>query len=230
MICVRSASLRTLRTVPFLRSSSFSSHQPNAPLDLDKSFRTILRDIDNSISEKKTKGHHPLPDIPELTVYPTEPIPTELSYKDGESDPRAERKSPAALFGSERIGAIVIPQELQQSITALISGENTIILERQSGYLQRLDADKRLLRRDARRLFNDGDDDDWDLALNVQYRSYKQARRHAQRDGTAFASVVLPAHYSAIYAVLHHVKSRLGPRWSVQNVLDWGAGTGSALW
>ncbi|KAI0257273.1 mitochondrial small ribosomal subunit Rsm22-domain-containing protein [Lactifluus subvellereus] len=214
MICVRSASLRTLRTVPFLRSSSFSSHQPNAPLDLDKSFRTILRDIDNSITEKKAKGHHPLPDIHELTVYPTESAPTELSHKDGEPNPRAERKSPAALFGSQQIGAIVVPQELQQSIAALIS-----------------DSDRRLLRRDARRLFNDrGDDNDWDLALNVHYRSYKQARRHAERDGTAFASVVLPAHYSAIYAVLHHVKSRLGPRWSVQNVLDWGAGTGSALW
>jgi hypothetical protein len=217
--------------VPLLRSSSFSSHQPNAPLDLDKSFRTILQNIDNSITEQKAKGQHPLPDIHELTVYPTDPAPTELSHQDSEPTPGAERKSPAALFGSQRLGAVVIPRELQKSISALISGENATILERRAGYLQHLDSDRRLLRRDAKRLFNDsGDGNDWDLALNVHYRSYKQAHRHAERDGTAFASVVLPAHYSAIYAVLHHVRSRLGHRWSVQNVLDWGAGTGSALW
>jgi hypothetical protein len=229
MICVRS--VQTLRAVPFLRSSSFSSHQPNAPLDLDKSFRTILRDIDSSITKQKAKGPRPPRDIHELTAFPTDSTSTERSHQDSELTARLERKSPAALFGSQQQGAVIIPQELQQSISELISGENVTILKRHTGYLQHSDSDRRLLRCDAMRLFNDGGDgNNWALALNVHYKSYKQARLHAERDSTAFASVVLPAHYSAIYAVLHHVKSRLGPRWSVQNVLDWGAGTGSALW
>jgi len=50
------------------------------------------------------------------------------------------------------------------------------------------------------------------------------------RDGTAFASIALPAHYAAIYAVLDHVKRRLEREWNVERVIDWGTGTGSGLW
>lgn len=132
MICVRSS--RTLRTVSSLRFSSFSSHQPNAPLDLDNSFRAILRDVDNSISEEKLKRHHPSPDMHELSVYPTVSQSTELVHRDDEGSARAERKSPAAHFGSRRLGAVVIPQELQQSISALISGETTIVFVDSLGY------------------------------------------------------------------------------------------------
>ena len=228
MLMLRARSSRALR---FLRCSSSSSHQPNAPLDLDKSFRAVLRDIDNSLAEQKLNRHHSLPNTHELTAYPTDPEATEVEHQEDEGDTRAQRKSPAAHFGSQQPGAVVIPQELKQTISALISGENLTVVAYLPVYLQYLDSDKHLLRRDAKRLFNEhGDDDNWDPSLNVRYKSHKQGRRHAERDGTAFISVVLPAHYSAIYAVLHHIKSRLGPQWSVQNVLDWGAGSGSALW
>lgn len=70
----------------------------------------------------------------------------------------------------------------------------------------------------------------WDAQYDVRYRSKGQRARHAERDGTAFTSVALPAHYSAIMAVLYHVKMRLGPSWSIQNIIDWGAGAGSGLW
>jgi len=219
---------RSSRVLRFLRCSSSSSHQPNAPLDLDKSFRAVLRDIDNSIAEQKLNRHHSLH---ELTAYPTDPEATNLTHQEDEGITRAQRKSLAAHFGSQHPGAVVIPQELKQTISALISGESVTVIAYLPVYLQCLDSDRHLLRRDAKRLFNEhGDDDNWDPSLNVHYKSYKQERRHAERDGTAFISVVLPAHYSAIYAVLHHIKSRLGPQWSVQNVLDWGAGSGSALW
>ena len=36
--------------------------------------------------------------------------------------PWSEPKSPAALFGSRRIGCVVLPFELQRSILRLISG------------------------------------------------------------------------------------------------------------
>lgn len=54
--------------------------------------------------------------------------------------------------------------------------------------------------------------------------------RHFGRDGTAFASVALPAHYSAITSVFSHIKQRLGPDWKPGRVLDWGAGSGSGIW
>lgn len=90
-----------------------------------------------------------------------------------------------------------------------------------------------MLHTDAKRLFmNDGSDADteWDTSYATKYKSRKAASRHEVRDGTAFASIAFPAHYSAIYAVLDHVKLRLGPSWNVEHIVDWGAGTGSALW
>lgn len=95
------------------------------------------------------------------------------------------------------------------------------------------DSNKSTLHSDAKRLFFDQDqssDQQWDPQYDVKYHSHKQAARHGQRDGTAFASVALPAHYSAIYAVLDHTKRRLGPDWKVERVIDWGTGTGSGLW
>lgn len=96
-------------------------------------------------------------------------------------------------------------------------------------------SDKSLLHNDAKRLFQGGDtenekDADWSSKYEVKYRSRQQASRHSDRDGTAFASIALPAHYSAIRAVLSHVKHRLRPDWIVSKVIDWGAATGSGLW
>jgi len=71
---------------------------------------------------------------------------------------------------------------------------------------------------------------DWITQYDKRYRSRTQEARHFARDGTAFASVALPAHYAAITAVLHHLKLRLGPTFEVNNIIDWGAGTGSGLW
>lgn len=90
-----------------------------------------------------------------------------------------------------------------------------------------------MLHVDAKRIFGTVDDADnpkWDSQYDVKYKSHKQAYRHSERDGTAFASVALPAHFSAIYSVLDNVKHRLGPKWQVGRVIDWCAGTGSGLW
>jgi hypothetical protein len=46
--------------------------------------------------------------------------------EDYHSRPRDSRKSPAALFGSQSIGQVVLPVELQKSISMLISGESHI--------------------------------------------------------------------------------------------------------
>ena len=90
-----------------------------------------------------------------------------------------------------------------------------------------------MLHVDAKRIFGTADDpadSKWDSQYDVKYKSHKQAYRHSERDGTAFASVALPAHFSVIYSVLDHIKQRLGPEWQIERVIDWGAGTGSGLW
>jgi ribosomal protein RSM22 (predicted rRNA methylase) len=91
------------------------------------------------------------------------------------------------------------------------------------------------LHSDAKRLFHDEDlgegaESEWETHYNSKYRSRRQAAHHAERDGTAFASIALPAHYSAIFSVFDHLKRRLGPSWKIERVIDWGAGTGSGLW
>jgi ribosomal protein RSM22 (predicted rRNA methylase) len=93
------------------------------------------------------------------------------------------------------------------------------------------------LKLDARRLFLGPSEDpakpnkeQWDIDYDVRYKSHKQSARHAERDGTAFASVALPAHFSAILAVFTHIAHRLGPEWKPDRVIDWHAGTGSGLW
>ena len=90
-----------------------------------------------------------------------------------------------------------------------------------------------MLHVDAKRIFGTADDTtdpEWSSQYDMKYKSYKQTYRHSERDGTAFASVALPAHFSAIYSVLHHIKQRLGPKLQIKRVIDWNAGTGSGLW
>lgn len=94
------------------------------------------------------------------------------------------------------------------------------------------ESDKPLLHADAERLFlnEDGESPEWNTSYNNKYKSRRQAYLRGDRDGTAFASVALPAHYAVVYSVLDHIKHRLGPEWKVDHVIDWGSGTGSGLW
>ncbi|KAF9245720.1 hypothetical protein BU15DRAFT_85441 [Melanogaster broomeanus] len=169
--------------------------------------KSLLQDVDISLMTHKHKRQDD----------PTTPPPRELeAFADDEGDieyhdieqedypfdgparRREDRKSPAARFGSDGIGAVVLPPELQRTVTALIE--------------------------------EDGSEKGWATAYDVEYKNRRQSYRHFERDGTAFAAIVLPAHYSAIYAVLQHVKHRLGVSWNVERVIDWGCGTGSGLW
>jgi ribosomal protein RSM22 (predicted rRNA methylase) len=50
------------------------------------------------------------------------------------------------------------------------------------------------------------------------------------REGMAFISVGMPAHYAAISAVLEEIKHRFEPEWEVQEVLDFGSKSGTGFW
>ncbi|EAU92266.1 3-methyl-2-oxobutanoate hydroxymethyltransferase [Coprinopsis cinerea okayama7 len=179
--------------------------------------QALLKDVDMAFA-----NHNPAlqPKHRELTAEPVAEAEEALEevYESFESpEDTLDRKSPAALFGSQKIGQVVVPQQLQDAIVALID-----------------ESDKGLLHSDAKRLFgglhNPGVDSGWLVQLDTKYRSRKQGERHADRDAIAFAAVVLPAHYAAVAAVLEHVKHRLGSSWEVERVIDWGAGAGTGLW
>ncbi|KAK7007022.1 3-methyl-2-oxobutanoate hydroxymethyltransferase [Favolaschia claudopus] len=212
------------------RTSSAAYSSINPRIDLDPALRNLLRDVDMSLGGKKKHGNPSVTHKRELEEYPellqdnvasTVSISSELStpeVDDWDHQDSVSRKSPAALFGSYGIGSVILPLELQNSINLIIS-----------------ETEKRQLHNDAERLFrertDEGDaEDGWDAEFNTRYRTKAQARHHAERDGSAFASVALPAHFSAITAVLDHVKRRLEPEWHVERIIDWGAGTGSGLW
>ena len=46
-----------------------------------------------------------------------------------ESDVRSDRKSARARFGTNKIGSVVLPQELQSAIQRVIDGEKRIFID-----------------------------------------------------------------------------------------------------
>ena len=82
------------------------------------------------------KSHNTIPGVTplepprELEVYPDDPLadteymtPEELDLQEAfDPDSKQHRKSPAAKFGSLRSGQVVLPLELETTITKLIAG------------------------------------------------------------------------------------------------------------
>lgn len=137
----------TTRISYLYTTPSTLSDQPNQPLDLDPSYKALLRDVDISLIKHKSKTNPnqpvglPARDPPrELEDFPLELTPDEMKEaellvreqmdKDGNIDrdeeyqagKREARKSPAALFGSQAIGQVVLPYELQMSVGLMIQG------------------------------------------------------------------------------------------------------------
>lgn len=111
-------------------NAAIQSHHPNTPLELDPAFQALLRDVEISLRNKIPDGVLSAGHVPrELEALPQDPE-TELDYlTSAELDVGDEavghkegRKSPAAAFGSQRIGAVVLPLELQSSIQRMIAG------------------------------------------------------------------------------------------------------------
>ena len=108
------------------------SQHPNAPVELDPSYKSLLEDVDLSLLRHKARhgALDPVRSAPvprELEVFPSDPFDEymtseELDDQESGQQGREKQKSPAALFGSRRIGSIVLPFELQQTISRLIAG------------------------------------------------------------------------------------------------------------
>jgi len=208
---------------------------PNSPLDLDPTLQNLLRNADMTMAHR-FNAHHPKEKPPShrhMERIEEEGITSTHWIEEEDPSSRGSRKSPAAVFGSRNIGAVVLPDQLQDSVTRLIESASIFFSYRACELKIIPDSDKSMLHVDAKRIFGTTDvttGSEWDSQYDVKYKSHKQAYRHSERDGTAFASIALPAHFSAIYSVLDNLKQRLGPKWQIERVIDWGAGTGSGLW
>jgi hypothetical protein len=103
-----------------------SSVHPNAPLELDPSLRALLQDVDMSLVHYQNHPRTPPRQLEALPAHQSleEEVGWETSSEEDamESD-RKQRKSPAAQFGSQNFGAIVLPFELQKSISSIIASK-----------------------------------------------------------------------------------------------------------
>lgn len=118
-------------------SSSANTHavQPNPPVTLDPTLKTLLQGVDLSVSSHKKKVEGELHSRPLRELEPFQDDKGVVAYYDGIDDDgdalieptqrREDRKSPAARFGSDRIGSVVLPSELQHAIISLINGTPT---------------------------------------------------------------------------------------------------------
>ena len=126
------AQLRETRR--FSTSTVSRSQLPNARLELDSSFDEFMNNNKELGSwkaqlKRDAMDAHASRRAPrELEVFPDDPS-TVADYLSSEeldnlevAEDRHTRKSPAAHFGSQRHGTIVMPFELQGTITKLISG------------------------------------------------------------------------------------------------------------
>lgn len=95
---------------------------PNAPLDLDPSLQDLLKSADMTMAHK-SNAHFPKekpPNRRHMEIIEREGTPSTSWVEEEDFDSRGSRKSPAAEFGSRRIGAVVLPHQLQESVTRLI--------------------------------------------------------------------------------------------------------------
>jgi len=98
---------------------------PNAPLDLDPSLQNLLRGADMAMAHRLNvhypkegpPGHRRMELVEQGGITSTSWVEEE---EEEELSSRGSRKSPAAEFGSRNIGAVVLPTQLQESVTRLI--------------------------------------------------------------------------------------------------------------
>jgi ribosomal protein RSM22 (predicted rRNA methylase) len=94
------------------------------------------------------------------------------------------------------------------------------------------ETDRRQVRSDARRLYERTDDDgekEW-IMEDPLYKNRQQAVERTVRDGLAYATVIMPKHYTGIHNVFQHIHQRFGPEFKPTNIIDMGSHVGEALW
>ena len=80
--------------------------------------QALLKDVDMSLLNYKGR---PPPPPKELEALETREHTLEEDPEEFFEEPTSmNRKSPAALFGSEGVGAVILPEELRAAVTSII--------------------------------------------------------------------------------------------------------------
>lgn len=124
------------RSQTLFQYAAFNSSAPanflRPPLDLDPSIQALLKEGDITLKNAKV----PPKPLRELEVLDNLSLMEHLASEDWGSmdfsdikvtEMSRERKSPAALFGSQRIGMVILPSELHSAIQQLIDGMHPMI-------------------------------------------------------------------------------------------------------
>ena len=121
-----------LRPARTLTSHAGPSHStsPRPAVELDASFTDLFKAGDENLKSLKQRVHAPPSTPAELHVIGDGVIEAQPELHDAEDDPepREERRSPAALFGSNRPGYIKMSEELTSAIQRLVDGEIIFLL------------------------------------------------------------------------------------------------------
>lgn len=117
--------LRTVHKYCSLSTTTPSFGKINSALNLDPSLQALLNDVDISLTRHKVAlhSHRELDVIPSETIEDSAIVAQDSEHSASEEAESLERKSPAAIFGSQGIGAVVLPLEMQNSINLLIAGK-----------------------------------------------------------------------------------------------------------
>ena len=110
-------------------SSSAPTNSLRPSLDLDPSLQASLKEGDITLKNTKIlpKALRQLEVLDNLTIMEHKLSLDDLASLEIELQQHAgERKSPAALFGSQRIGMVVLPPELHSAIKQLIAGMHSV--------------------------------------------------------------------------------------------------------
>lgn len=132
-VVLRRGLARSLSTTSRRALSSHDSHPhhngPRPAVELDPGLLELLNESGNSLKGLKQKNHpHPNPPA-ELHVYDDLQLAqsTEVARLQEEEDDafesREERRSPAAVFGSDRPAHIKLSEELREAIQALVDSK-----------------------------------------------------------------------------------------------------------
>jgi len=100
-------------------SARISRSWPNPRIDVDSDLQMLMQDVDMALNKHSRREQQQLEIIPKEKEEEKE---ADFEGDGYESQSNLHRKSPAALFGSQRVGAAVIPQEMQDIIQRLFSG------------------------------------------------------------------------------------------------------------
>lgn len=96
--------------------------QPNSRLELDPTLRALLKDEDISLAGKTQSGRS-MKELEVLSSMDSGKATDLMLDEEDEYERSGERKSPAAFYGSQQIGQVVLPNQLQNTINVLISGK-----------------------------------------------------------------------------------------------------------